>query len=211
MVIMNRYTKMYGWLYNTFGNNTFTIDDFRMTFPSSQPTKIIHDLIKLDFMKRVKRGKYQIIKPEDFVKKIVKENLEKDDVLHKSNKKYAFTNSTAVNIWTDGYYWTDFTKGFKPIHIYILKRDIKYWVEFFKKHDVEYVIEGENKTLFGLTYVLHPKEKFTFENKDGNAVVPIKEIVQYCQKNIYLYRPALEYLDKKYHLHLFDNYEQVAS
>ena len=121
---MNRYTKMYGWLYNTFGNNIFTIDDFRMTFPSSQPTKIIHDLIKLDFMKRVKRGKYQIMKPEDFVKRIVKENLEKDDILQKSDKKYAFTNSTAVNIWTDGYYWTDFTKGFKPIHIYILKKDI---------------------------------------------------------------------------------------
>ena len=68
---------MYGWLYNTFGNNTFTIDDFRMTFPSSQPTKIIHDLIKLDFMKRVKRGKYQIVRPEEFVKRIVKENLEK--------------------------------------------------------------------------------------------------------------------------------------
>jgi len=162
-------------------------------------------------MKRVKRGKYQIINPEDFVKRIVQKNLEKDDILQKSNKKYAFTNSTAVNIWTDGYYWTDFTKGFKPIHIYILKRDIKYWVEFFKKHDVEYVIEGEHKTLFGLTYVLHPKEKFTFENKDGNAVVPIKEIVQYCQKNIYLYRPALEYLDKKYQLRIFDTYEQVAS
>jgi len=211
MVIMNRYTKMYGWLYNTFGNNTFTIEDFKMTFPSSQPTKIIHDLIKLDFMKRVKRGKYKIMKPEDFVKRIVKENLEKDDILKKSEKKYAYTNSTAVNIWTDGTYWTDFTRGFKPIHIHILKKDIDYWNEFFKQNDAEYVLEGENKTLFGLTYVLHPKEKFTFEIKEGNTVVPLKEIVQYCQKNIYLYRPALEYLDKKYHLHIFNNYEQVAS
>ena len=211
MVIMNRYTKMYGWLYNTFGNTTFTIDDFRMVFPSSQPAKIIHDLIKLDFMKRVKRGKYKIMKPEDFVKKIVKENLEKDDILEKSEKKYAFTNSTAVNIWTDGYYWTDFTKGFKPIHIHILKKDIKYWNKFLKQNDAEYVLEGENKTLFGLTYVLHPKERFNFEIKDGNAVIPLKETVQYCKKNIYLYRPALEYLDKKYHLQIFDNYEQVAS
>ena len=202
---------MYGWLYNTFGNTTFTIDDFRMVFPSSQPTKIIYDLIKLDFMKRIKRGKYQIIKPEDFVKRIVEENLEKDDILKKSKKKYAFTNSTAVNIWTNGYYWTDFTKGFKPIHIHILKKDIKYWNEFFKQNDAEYALEGENKTLFGLTYVLHPKERFTFEIKEGNAVIPLKEIVNYCQKNIYLYRPALEYLDKKYHLQIFNNYEQVSS
>jgi hypothetical protein len=61
---MNRYTKMYGWLYNTFGNSTFTIDDFRMNFPSPQPTKSIHDLIKLDFIQRKKRGTYQIVKPE---------------------------------------------------------------------------------------------------------------------------------------------------
>jgi hypothetical protein len=211
MVIMNRYTKMYGWLYNTFENKTFTIDDFRIIFPSPQPAKIIHDLIKLNFLKRVKRGKYKIMKPEDFVKIIVKTNLEKDIILEKSEKKYAYTNSTAVNIWTDGYYWTDFTKGFKPIHIHILKKDISYWNEFFKKHDVEYVVEGKNKMLFGLTYILHPKERFTFEIKEGNAVVPLREIVQYCQKNIYLYRPALEYLDKKYNLHIFNKYEQVAS
>ena len=208
---MNRYTKMYGWLYTTFENKTFTIDDFRMNFPSSQPTKIIHDLIKLDFMKRVKRGKYRVVQPKDFIKKIVKKNLEKDDVLKKTNKKYAFTNSTAVSIWTDGYYWTDFTKGFKPIHLNILKDDISYWEKFFMQNDAEYVFEGENKTLFGLTYVLHPKEKFNVKNKDDDFVVPLKKIVEFCQKNIYLYRPALEYRDKKYDLHIFDNYEQVAS
>lgn len=208
---MNRYTKMYGWLYETFGNTIFTIDDFRMNFPSSQPTKIIHDLIKLDFMKRKKRGTYQIVRPQDFVKKIVTENLEKTDVLQKSNKKYVFTDSTAVRIWTDGYYYTDFTKGFKPIHINILKKDVKYWTEFFNKHNVEYVIDGENKTLFGLTYILHPKKTFTATTKDGNPVVPLKEIITFCQNNSMVYRPALEYVDKKYHLQLFDSYEQVAS
>ena len=200
MVIMNRYTKMYGWLYNIYGNTTFTIDDFKMTFPSPQPVKIIHDLIRLKYMKRVKRGKYQIIKPEDYVKRIVKENLDTEDILKESDKKYAFTNSTAVNIWTDGTYLTGFTKGFKPIHIQILKKDTKHWNDFFKKNNAEYVLEGENKTLFGLTYILHPKDSFNFEIKDDNFVVPLREIIKYCQKNIYLYRPALEYIERKYNL-----------
>ena len=43
------------------------------------------------------------------------------------------------------------------------------------------------------------------------AAIFLNEIIKFCQKNIYLYRPALEYLDKKYHLHIFDNYEQVVS
>jgi len=202
---------MYGWLYNSFENKTFTIDDFRMIFPSSQPTKIIHDLIKLDYMKRVKRGIYKVVQPNDFVKKIVKENLKKETILKKSNKKYAITDSTAVSIWTDGYYWTDFTKGFKPIHINILKKDIKYWDSFFRQNDTEYVFEGKNKTLFGLTFILHPKEKIETENKNGNYVIPLKNIITFCQKNMYLYRPALEYLDKKYDLNIIDDYEQVAS
>ena len=211
MVIINRYTKMYGWLYTTFENKIFTIDDFRMIFPSPQPAKSIHDLIKLGFMIRVKRGRYKVVQPKDFVKKIVKENLETGAVLKKSEKKYAFTNSTAVSIWTDGYCWTDFTKGFKPIHLNILKEDISYWEKFFKQNDAEYVFEGKNKTLFGLTYVLYPKEKFTIENKDGDFVTPLKKISKFCQKNIYLYRPALEYLDKKYDLNILDDYEQVTS
>jgi hypothetical protein len=202
---------MYGWLYNTFGNNIFTIDDFRMVFPSPQPTKIIHDLIKSDYMKRVKRGKYKVTKPETLVKQIIKENLEKEKIIYKSEKKYAYTNSTAVNIWTDGYYWTDFTKGFKPIHICVLKKDINYWEDFFKQNDMEYVLENENKTLFGLTYVLHPKEKFEIETKNKKPVIILNETIKFCKKNIFLYRPALEYLDKKYNLHILKDYEQVAS
>jgi hypothetical protein len=211
MVIMNRYTKMYGWLYNTFGNSTFTIDDFRMNFPSPQPAKAVHDLIKLDFMKRVKRGKYQIMRPQEFVNRIVKENLKKDDILDYSERRYAFSDSTAVNIWTDGYYWTDFTKGFKPIHVNVLKKDLDYWNDFFKRNDVEHVLNDEHKTLFGLTYVVHPVDTIKTESKDGNPVIPLGETVNFCKKNEFIYRPALEYLDKKYKLHLFKDYEQVLS
>jgi hypothetical protein len=211
MVIMNRYTKMYGWLYNTFENNTFTIDDFRMIFPSPQPTKAVYDLIKLDFMKRVKRGKYKIVKPKDFVNKIVQENLDKDDILKQAERKYAYSESTAVKIWSDGYYWTDFTKGFKPIHIKVLKKDIEYWTDFFRRNDVEYVFDDIHKTLFGLTYIVHPVDKFEIELKDGISVVPIAETVKFCKKNEFVYRPALEYLDKKYKLHIIKKYEQVSS
>jgi hypothetical protein len=182
-----------------------------MNFPSPQPAKAIHDLIKLDFLRRIRRGKYQVVKPEEFIKKIIKENISKGDVLKNAKRKYAFCNSTAVNIWTDGYYWTDFTKGFKPIHIQILEKDVAYWKKIFKAHGVEYIFPDERKTLFGVTYVVHPVESIHSEIKNDEHVVPLKEIIDFCQKNIFLYRPALEYLDKKYDLNLFKNYEQVAS
>ena len=202
---------MYGWLYSTFGNAMFTIDDFRMNFPSSQPAKAVHDLIKLDFMKRVKRGKYKVVRPKEFIERIVRENLEKEDILEHAERRYAFSDSTAVNIWTDGYYWTDFTKGFKPVHIKVMKKDLDYWNDFFKRNDVEHVFDDEHKTLFGLTYVVHLVDTMKTELKDDASVVPLEETLKFCKENEFVYRPALEYLDKKYDLHLFKNYEQVLS
>jgi hypothetical protein len=209
MVIMNRYTKMYGWLYEAFGTIEFTINDFRAVFPSPQHTKIIHDLINLDFVKRVKRGIYKVRAPKEFVRNIVEDNLKQGDILKEAEKKYAFCGSDAVGLWTDGYYWTGFTKGFKPVHVKVLKKDLSYWRGFFKKNNVEFALENERKTLFGLTYILHPARDFKVEIRDDIYVVPLKEVIAFCKENELTYRPALEYLDEKYHLHLFKKYEHV--
>jgi len=211
MVIMNRYTKMYGWLYTTFGTAPFTIHDFRRVFPSPQPTKTIHDLVKLDFMKRVQRGRYQVTKPEEFVKQIIQANVNQEGILSHAEKPYAFCDSTAVTIWTDGYYWTDFTQGFKPIHIKVFTHDLKYWIDFFKRFNAEYIVMGEQKTLFGVTFVLHPTDTMTVEIKDNDPVVPLKEAIQFCQHNMLLYRPAVEYVAKKYKLPFSINHDQVVS
>ena len=92
-----------------------------------------------------------------------------------------------------------------------MKKDLDHWNDFFKRNDVEYVFDDEHKTLFGLTYVVHPVDTMKTDSKDGAPVVPLKETVKFCKKNEFIYRPALEYLDKKYDLHLFKNYEQVVS
>lgn len=209
IVIMNRYTKMYGWLYEAFGDEEFTINEFKAVFPSPQHAKTIYDLINLDFVRRVKRGKYKVTAPEEFVHQIIRDNLKQEDILKTAEKKYAFCENAAVGLWTDGYYWTGFTKGFKPIHIKILKKDLRYWRDFFRERDVEFSLENENKTLFGITYILHPARDLKIEIKDDTNVVPLKEVVKFCKANELTYRPALEYLDEKYHLNLLESYEHV--
>jgi hypothetical protein len=191
--------------------NQFTIDDFRMMFPSSQPTKTIHDLITLHFMRRIHRGTYQIIRPEDYVRDIVRQNVNHDGIVSQAEKPYAYCRSTAVTVWTDGYYWTDFTKGFKPIHIQVFSKDVSYWTDFFKRHDVEYIFVHEKKTMFGVTYIIHPHQSMIITIKDGDPVIALQETIQFCKENMLLYRPAMEYLDNKYHLGLFSDTGQVAS
>ncbi len=209
MVIMNKYTKMYGWLYEAFGIREFTIDEFKAVFPSSHHAKIIFDLIKSDFIKRVSRGKYKVTPPEEFVHQIVMDSLKQEHILMDAKRRYAYCANDAVGIWTDGFYWTGFTRGYKPIHIKIFRKDLRFWKEFFKKKDAEFALENENRTLFGITYILHPVRDLKIELKDGIQVIPLEEVIEFCQANELTYRPALEYLDETYELNLFDNYEHV--
>jgi len=207
---MNKYLKLYGWLWESFRDKRFSLEEFRAVFPSPQHKKIIFDLIKLGYVKREERGEYRAIEPEKFVDEIVEKNLKHADVLKEADRKYAFCNNDAVTIWTDGYYWTGFTRGFKPVHIEVLKKDLIWWEDFFKKNEVEYALEDENRTLFGLTYILHPRKDFRAEKKDNTFVAPLNETVEFCMENRLSYEPALEYLDEHYRLGLLEKYEHIT-
>jgi hypothetical protein len=206
---MNKYLKMYGWIYEAFGTKDFTMNEFKAVFPSSQHPKVIYDLAKLNFIKRLKRGKYRVIEPDEFIHNIVEYNIKQENILNQAKRKYAFCNSDAVAIWSDGYYWTGYTRGFKPIHIKVLKKDLNYWIDFFETHGAEYVIVNENKTLFGLTFILHLTNKLKIENKNGIFVIPLEEVLDFCRSNELTFRPALEYIDEHYHLNLFEQYEHI--
>ncbi len=206
---MNKYLKVYGWLYEVFGTKEFTMNEFKAVFPSPQHTKVTYDLVKLDFIKRVERGKYKVIEPDKFVHNIVECNLKQENILDHAKRKYAYCDSDAVTIWSDGYYWTDYTKGFKPINIKVLKNDSNYWTDFFEKYNAEYVFVNENKTLFGLTFILHLTNKLKISNKNGIFVIPLEEVIEFCRSNELTFRPALEYLDEHYHLNLFEQYEHI--
>ncbi len=209
VMIMNKYLKLYGWLWETFKDKKFSLEEFKAIFPSPQHKKVIFDLVKLGYIERINRGEYRAVKPQKFMEKIVKKNLEEKDVLEGVDKKYAFCNNDAVTIWTDGYYWTGFTRGFKPVHIEVLEKDLKWWGDFFKKKGVEYALEGENRTLFGLTYILHPRKDFKVEEKGDIRVAPLKETVEFCMKNRLTYEPALEYLDEHYGLGIIERHEHI--
>ncbi len=201
---MNRNIKLYAWLYEVFGLKDFGIGEYKANFPSKQAPKILFDLVKIGFLLKVKRGIYRTVEPEQVIKKIVEEGSKAENVLKLSERKYAYCGNDAVNIWTDGFYWTGFTKAYKPRHIKILKSDKKYWTDFFKKNSIEFAFSGklETRTLFGVIYVLHLVDKLSVVNKDGEPVVPLKETIEFCKENILVYSPALEYLDNKYKLGL---------
>jgi len=194
---MDRYTELYAWMWKVFEREEFSLDRFRSVFPTSQAAKVIHDLAKKGYIKRVKRGVYKVTEPEEFIRKI-SEQEPQDGILDESGMDYAFCESTAVTIWTDGYYWTGFTKGFRPVHIAVKKKDLNSWKKFFRKKGLKYALEGESKTLYGKVYILHPRKSLQVVLKDGLKVIPLEEVVDFCLEREIGYEPALEYLDEKY-------------
>lgn len=194
---MNLYTELYSWIWITFGKDKFSIDEFRSVFPTSQAPKVVHDMAKKGYLIRFSRGFYKALEPNAFVRRIVQEETALD-ILQKAIKPFAFCDSTAVTIWTDGYYWSGFTKGFKPVHIAIDKKDLSYWKEFLKNNGARFAIEGESRTLFGQVYILHPRKGVKPVSKEGSYVIPLQGVIKYCLDLEMVYEPALEYLDKKY-------------
>lgn len=193
---MKGYDELYAWIYHVFSDGEFSIDEFRATFPSPQAPKVIYDLIAQGYLERVNRGSYRAVEPRSLIDRLTRPP--KEDILKEASKEYAYCASNAVTIWTEGYYWTGFTKGFKPRHIKVREADLNYWRRFFKGEGVRSVIEGESKTLYGLVYILHPEEDFEVEYKDGFKVIPLEEVVAYCLARELVYQPALEYLDGRY-------------
>lgn len=187
------YLRLYSWLHEVFGSERFTIDDFRAAFPSPDPAKVLYDLVTMGWAERPERGVYRLRPPDEMVRKTVE--AQQEDVLPRAERPYAFSHETAVAIWTDGYYWTGFTKGCKPVHITVREEDGPYWNAFFRKHRAEYAWEGQPKTLFGQVYILHPMERLDMERKDGTPVVPRAEVVEFCRRARLAFQPALEYLE----------------
>ncbi len=195
---VNKYLALWAWAGEVFGDRPFTMDDFRAVFPSPDPAKVLHDMAKLNLIHRVEKARYSLVQPPELAKNIVTESMAQENLLEQATHPFAFSHDDAVTIWTDGYYWTGFTPGFKPVHIQVNKADKKAWQTFFHENQAEYALEGERKTMFGLVFILHPISKVTLVIKNQTPVVPLDVVLEYCREKVHTYKPALDYLQEKY-------------
>jgi hypothetical protein len=195
---MNRYMELWGWVCEVFADQSFTIDQFRAEFPSPDPAKVVHDLAKLNLITRLQTGVYKAASPLDFSRMMVKQSMSKEKLLASATDPFAYSHDDAVRIWTDGYYWTGFTAGYKPVHIEIRSADARRWEHFFHNNGASYAFEDDRKTLFGLVFILHPVHEVHSEMRDGVPVIPLVRVMEYCLERQGGYEPAVTYLRRKF-------------
>jgi len=190
----------------------FTVAEFRSTFPSPSPNKVLHDMAKKGLLEKVGWGKYRVNSPKEYLE--MRFNV-KDayELIREAAMDYAFMGPDAVFFWTKGGYNVDRFFAFYPIHLKIRKDDLESWERFFKSEGRRFHVNGKpiRRTLFGTFYVLYPEDKFRAEEVEGFKVVPLDETIEFCRRNIYSYEPALEMLDEMYGLGLGAKYREAET
>jgi hypothetical protein len=200
------------WAVLSAWKKQFTLREFTSTFSSPDPNKVLHDMAKKGMLQRVGWGKYKVNSPEEYLAKRT-DIAGSYSLLKDANMHYALTGPDAVFFWTKGGYQVDRFFGFYPIHLKIQKKDLGRWKRFFGLRKQKFCINEEcwKQTLFGVFFVLYPKVDFEAEDVNGSSVSPLGEAVEFCQRNIYSYEPALEMLDEMYNLGLQARYMEAKT
>lgn len=197
------------WTILNSWRNEFTSEDFARTFASPHPRKVLHDMTKKGLLEHNSYGRYRVKPVDDYVRS--KNDVSSGyDTLKKSDLPYALTDVDGVFVWTKGGYNAGRFFGSYPIHVKVLKSDVAKWKSYLAENGRKTMLGGERpkETLFGVYYVLYPEARVRAETVEGLKVEPLKNTVEFCKKNIYIFEPALEMLDEEYDLGLRVRYSR---
>lgn len=189
------YDALYAWMHAAFGGEPLSVDDFRATFPSPAPAKVLSDLHRLGYLESEARGTYRVVAPEERTRRVVEREEAYVGFASRTNLPHAYCDDTAVTIWTDGGYWTGFSRGFRPLHLRVRREDLRAWRDAFRAAGARMSVAGARETLFGVVHILHPAKRVRSVDRGGVRVVPIDEAYAYAAARPYLFEPALPVLD----------------
>jgi len=158
----------------------------------SMKKKIFSLLLRSGWITKQSRDSYTCIEPEKVVKGLVEFRV--PESIKEAKKPYAFTNLSAIEIWSDySYVQRGIEKS--PYFIKILKKDLVYWKEFFNKKNIpNYVNEGST---IGEYIILIPVAKVDFAVKENLKVETLKKTLEMAKENEF-YTYAYNYMRNKY-------------
>jgi hypothetical protein len=200
------WTVLWSW------KKEFTVKEFSSTFSSPDANKVLHDMTQKKLLERVGWGKYKVNSSEQYLAK--RTNIAGSyDLLNQAGMRYALVGPDAVFFWTKGGYQVDRFFGFYPIHLKVEKRNLGKWERFFVSRKRRFIVEGQpsKQTLFGVFYALYPEAGFEAQESGGFWVTSLEDSVKFCQRNIYVFEPALEMLNEMYQLGLQADYMEAKT
>ncbi|PIN77035.1 hypothetical protein COV15_03365 [Candidatus Woesearchaeota archaeon CG10_big_fil_rev_8_21_14_0_10_34_12] len=159
----------------------------------SMKKKIFSLLLRAGWIQKQTNSTYVCINPEQIIRGLLQFKV--PEVIKKAEKDYAFTNLSAIEIWSD-YSYVQRGMEKSPYFIKILRKDLKYWKTFFNSHNIQNYI-GEGSTI-GEYIILIPVKELIFEEKGGYKVEGLRQTMRLAKLNE-MYGYAYNYMKNKYH------------
>lgn len=193
---MNYALKCYALLYTKYGTRGF--DQASLAWFLSEPMrkKIFHVLTKGGWLRRVGRGRYICVRPDEVFRRWFEFKV--PEILDAAKRSWCYTRASAVEIWTD-FSYVQRSWEYSPYFIKVLKKDIRYWKGLFKPHDINVFIREARSTI-GEFVVLDPVEKIDYVTYGGSPVDILEATMEFCEENSSVFEYPLAYLAKKHGL-----------
>ncbi|MBC8500592.1 MAG: hypothetical protein ISS25_03490 [Nanoarchaeota archaeon] len=185
--------RAYALFFSRHGTEeSFKQSELEWSMSQSMKKKIFALLLRAGWIRKETRNSYKCNSPEKIIKGLL--DFRVPEIIKQAKKPYAFTNMSAIEIWSDYVY---IQRGIErsPYFIKILKKDIKYWKELFNKNNIpNYVNKGST---IGEYIILIPVERITSEKKDGFRTETLKKTLKIAEDNE-MYSYAYKYMRDKY-------------
>jgi len=158
----------------------------------SMKKKIFSTLLKAGWIKKESRHLYKCVEPNKVIIGLVEFKV--PELIIEAKKPYSFTNLSAVEIWSD-YSYVQRGVEKSPYFIKVLKKDLRYWKEFFNKSGIpNYVHKGST---IGEYVILIPAERIDSVDKGKLKVEPLNRALAIAKENE-MYSYAYNYMREKY-------------
>jgi len=170
----------------------FRQDELDWIVRQSMKKKIFSLLLRAGWIQKQTNNTYICINPEQIIKSLLQFKV--PEIIKGAEKDYAFTNLSAIEIWSDySYVQRGIEKS--PYFIKILKKDLKYWKTFFNSHNIpNYINQG---TTIGEYVILIPVKELVFEEKEGYKIESLRETMRLAKSNE-MYGYAYNYMKNKH-------------
>lgn len=185
--------KAYALFYSKHGTReSFMQSELDWIVSQSMKKKIFALLLNSGWIRKEARNTYRCLAPEKVMKGLLQFKV--PGFMNNAKREYAFTNLSAVEIWSDfSYVQRGIEKS--PYFVKVLKKDMAYWKKFFNERSIPaYINSGST---IGEYVILIPADKIQEVEKGGFKVEPLKQTLQIA-KNNEMYDYAYNYMRKKY-------------
>lgn len=189
--------QIYAVLWNKFGENEFSTKQLNfldLFMSKGTKKKTLFLLTKENWIRRKTRSRYVCVNPRIIFETFFKPKV--IELLKSAKMKWCFSRLNALEVYSDFSVerrsWIS-----SPFYIKVLKRDLKKWINLFKKQDITVFID-EGKPQFGEYVVLIPKGNFTAKIVNNYPVEPLEDVIKFIKQRNFEFEYELNYLREKY-------------